>query len=338
MLEAPDTVRATLKSLMALDLADCDLDVCVASGEASDEELRYRHIRQKPALQQKFREVIGSILDEYRKGVVRGDLELQTFQAGSAKEEREIEYLNILPYDSIRRRIQPLNDPIDLPFFQHSEEAFIEKMRFYAMRVVPKSPQSATPIYFYRVYNASQMLNRSRFYAMIVQDDIYEDLRTPTFLFDRHIDCISYENDMFIFNTHNFHQIFNSEEFKKAAAGTLDRLKQKDFIYNYDRFRTDCLNDKNKILKLCKISASSYLDALTIDILHAEIERLKLPITVEIVNGKKKMVYNPRGDRWAILKLLNDSYARSSMTNIDYYVSVSISIARKTEGPGRRRS
>lgn len=319
MLEAPDAVRETLRSLMALDLAGCDLDVCVASGEANDADLRYRHVRQKPALQQRFREAIDEALNEYRKGVARGDLELQSFNVGSAKEEHEIEYLNILPYDSIRRRIQPLSDPLNLPFFQHGETAFIEKMRFYAIRVVPKPPQSRTPIYFYRVYNASQMLSRSRFYAMIVQDDIYDDLKTPTFLFDRHIDCISYEGDMFIFNTHNFHQIFNSEEFKKAAVGTLDRLAQKNFIHNYKRFREDCLRDKNKILKLCKIAASSYLDALTIDALHNEIERLKLPIPVELINGRKMLVYNPRGDRWAILKLLNDSYAHSFMTKVDYY-------------------
>jgi hypothetical protein len=50
MLEAPDAVRDTLKSLMVLDLAGCDLDVCVASGEANDADLRYRHVRQKPAL------------------------------------------------------------------------------------------------------------------------------------------------------------------------------------------------------------------------------------------------------------------------------------------------
>ncbi len=245
---------------------------------------------------------------------------------GNAKEDHEIEYLNILPYDSIRKRIEPLSRPLDLPHFEHREQEFISHMRFYAIRVQP--PQSATPVYFYRIYNAAKMLSRSPFFAMLIQNDLYRNLAEPTFLFDRHIDCISYDGDMFIFNTHNFHQMFNCEEFEKTARATLDRLEKKDFIHNYPRFKTDCLKDKNKILKLAKISSSPYLDALTIEDLHKAIIKYKLPIQVELVGGKKKMVYDPRGKRWGILQLLNDSYSRSDMTKLDYYVQSKREIKR----------
>ncbi len=200
-------------------------------------------------------------------------------------------------------------------------------MRFYAVRVQP--PHNATPVYFYRIYNHAQMLSESPLFAMLFQNDEYRNLSEPTFLFDRHIDCISYEEDMFILNIYNFHRIFHCEEFEKVAGETLDRLEKKDFIHNYRRFKADCLKDQNKILKLCKISASAYLDALTIDDLHKTITRYTLPIVVELIGGKKKMVYDPRRDRWAILKLLNDSYSRSSLTQTDYYVQSKREIRKK---------
>lgn len=318
MLSASDAVRDILKSILTLDLTKCDIDVGIASGQADDQVLSYRRIQQTKDLEQKFREAIEEELDIYKKGMAQGDLELQSFNVGNTKEDHEIEYLNILPYDSIRRRIEPLTRPLDLPHFEHGDQEFISHMRFYAIRVQP--PNGVTPVYFYRIYNAAKMLSRSPFFAMLMQNDLYRNLAEPTFLFDRHIDCISYDGDMFILNTHNFHQIFNCEEFEKTARATLDRLEKKDFIHNYQRFKTDCLNDKNKILKLVKISTSSYLDALTIDDLHKAIVKYKLPIRVELVGGKKKMVYDPRGKRWSILQLLNDSYSRSDMTKLDYYV------------------
>lgn len=327
MLNAPDVVRDILKAILTLDLARCGIDVCVASGQADDVELDYRVIQQTRGLEQKFREAIDEALTEYRKGLASGDLELQSFNVGEPQGEDEIDYLNILPYDSIRQRIEPCRHPLDLPHFAHRDRDFVAHMRFYAVRAQP--PREAEPVYFYRVYGASKMLSQSPFFAMLWQNDLYRDLTEPTFLFDRHIDCISYKEEMFILNTYNFHQMFNCEEFEKAALLTLDRLEKKDFIHNYTRFRQDCLKDKNKILKLCKISASTYLDDLTIEDLHRMIRQYRLPIPIEIVGGKKKMVYNPRGKRWAILQLLNDSYARSAMTNTDYFVQSKREIHRR---------
>jgi hypothetical protein len=326
MLNAPDVVRDILVSILNLDLTHCEIAVGIASGQADDEVLSYRHIQQASDLEQKFREAIEEELNDYRKGMNQGNLELQSFNVGNTKDDHEIEYLNILPYESILKRIEPLREPLTLPHFEHSEKVFIAHMRFYAMRVQP--PRGATPVYFYRIYNAAKMLSQSPFFAMLVQNDLYRNLAEPTFLFDRHIDCISYEEDMFILNTHNFHQMFNCEEFEKTARATLDRLATKDFIHNYSRFKTDCLKDKNKILKLAKIAGSTYLDTLTIDDLQKTIQQYNLPIQVEMVGGKKKMVYDPRGKRWTILQLLNDSYSRSSMTNTDYYVQSKREIKR----------
>ena len=327
MLNAPDAVGETLKAILTLDLTACEIIVGIASGLASDETLHYRRIAQTRGLEQKFREAIDEALVEYRKDVASGELELQSFSVGNAKDAHEIEYLNILPYSSIRKRIEPFTRPLDLPHFEHRDHGFIEQMRFYTICVQP--PHGAPPVHYYRVYRHSQMLSQSPLFAMLAQNDQYRDLTEPTFLFDRHIDCISYEEDMFILNIHNFHQMFHCEEFQKVAGETLDRLEKKDFIHNYRRFKEDCLKDQNKILKLCKISASAYLDALTIDDLHKTISRYTLPIVVELVGGKKKMVYDPRNDRWAILKLLNDSYSRSAMTRTDYYVQSKREIRKK---------
>src|SRR5436853_1997088 len=268
--------EAILRYILTLDLEQCDIAVCVASGRAGDEVPTYRRIYQSPNLAQRFREAIEIALEKYKKGMASGDLELQDFAADTDKPDNEIEYLNFFPYDSIKKQLEPIKHYMDMSRFEHKDRIFISDMRFYVIRV--QSANVSTPIYFYRIYNKSQMLSESPLFAMWrLQEDLYDDLKEPTFLFERHIDCISYEEHMFILQKHNFYRIFNFEEFEKVAREILDKLEKKNLIHNYNRFKRDCLQDKNKILKLKNISAKTYLDTLTIEDLHSTIKQYNLP-------------------------------------------------------------
>lgn len=314
-----------LKYILTLDLAQCSITVCIASGNPDDKEYAFRRVNQSEKLAQKFREAIAEALETYRQNLEDDNIELRDFSAEAVKPEQEIEYLNILPYDSIKQQIQPVEDYLDLPYFKHDERDFIKQMRFYVVRVQPKN---GPPINFYRHYSPSQMLSQSPFFAMWLQQDFYQDLDQPTFLFDRHIDCFSCEEHMFILQKHYFFQIFSIGELEKVARETLDKLEKKDLVHNFQRFRKDCLNNKIKILKLKNISNQPYLDTLTINDLHKTIQRYNLPIQVDIVGGKKRLLYNPK-EPWAILHLLDDAYANSSMTKNSYYIKGKREIRRK---------
>jgi hypothetical protein len=309
--------EALLKHILTLDLDKCQIEVCIASGEPDDKAYRFRRIIQSTKLAQKFREAIAEALKKYRQELDEHNIELREFAAETSKPEQEVEYLNILPYDSIKQQIEPVERYLDMQHFQHDERDFIKKMRFY---VIHLQPPQGPPINFFQHYSPSQMLSQSPFFAMWFQRDLYDDLDQPTFLFERHIDCFSCEEHMFILQKHSFFKIFNIKELEKVARETLEKLEKKDFILNFQRFKQDCLRDPNKILKLKNISTRPYLDTVTISDLHKTIQRYNLPVQVDLLaNGTKKMVYDPK-ERWAILHLLDDAYADSPMTRNSYYL------------------
>lgn len=70
------------------------------------------------------------------------------------------------------------------------------------------------------------------------------------------------------------------------------------------------------------------MDTLTVDDLHKTIRRYSLLIQVDIINGKKKLVYDPK-ERWAILHLLDDAYGDSPMTSYSYYLKGKREIRKK---------
>jgi Domain of unknown function (DUF4868) len=309
--------EALLKYILTLDLATCTITVCIAAGETNSKDFEFRRIHQSENLAQQFREAIARGLEAYRKKLDERDIELCEFAADTTKQEQEVEYLNLLPYDSIKNQVKAVENYLDFGYFEHQEQSFINRMRFYILHI---KPPTGSPIYFYRNYSPSQMLSRSPFFAARLQQDFYDNLVEPTFLFDRHIDCFSLEEHMFILQKNNFFKIFEIGELKKVAQETLDRLEKKDLISNFQRFKKDCLADKIKILKLKNISTKTYLDTLTIDDLHKTIQHYNLPIQVDLVaNGNKRLAYDGR-DRWAILHLLDDAYADSRMTRSSYYL------------------
>ena len=318
-----------LKDLLNLDLNKCDITVCIAARESNAQEFTYRRIKQSQSLERQFREVVSDALKQYRDAFNDGNLVLQDFTAETVKEEQEIEHLNIGLFDSIKRQIAPVKDYLDIPYFRHNERDFVRNMRFYVVCVtVPGEPES---INFYHRYSHTQMLSESSYFAMTLHGEEYQKLEDPTFLFERHIDCFSYEGDMFILQKNNFFQIFDIGELEKVARDTLNKLELKDFIHNFQEFKKDCLRDRNKILKLCNIASGGYLDTFTIDKLHRVIKDLGLPIDVNLIGGiggKKKLTYNSK-ERWAILNLLEDTYPKSTLTNYDYHVKGKRRIARK---------
>ncbi|HZO72945.1 MAG TPA: Kiwa anti-phage protein KwaB-like domain-containing protein [Ktedonobacteraceae bacterium] len=314
-----------LASILTLDLKNCAITVCIASGNPDENIYTFRRVMQSEKLAQKFREAVAEALSQYREALEEDNIELSDFVAETAKPEQEIEYLNILPYDSIKQQISPVDHYLDMDAFQHDDPGFIRQMRFYVVRI---QPPASPAINFYQHYSPSQMLSRSHLFAMWLQRDTYDDLDQPTFLFERHIDCFSCEEHMFILQKSNFFKIFSIGELEKVARETLEKLEKKDFIQNFQRFKKDSLNNKIKILKLKNISTRPYLDTLTVDDLHKTINRYNLPIQVDLVGNKKKLVYNPKSP-WAILHLLDDAYADSSMTKNSYYLKGKREIRRK---------
>jgi type I restriction enzyme R subunit len=218
-----------LKYILTLELEKCDIEVCIASGEPDDKAYRFRRIIQSPRLVQKFREAVAEALKKYRQELDENNIELREFAAETSKPEQEVEYLNILPYDSIKQQIEPVEHYLDMQHFQHDERNFIKKMRFY---VIHLQPPKGPPINFFQRYSPSQMLSQSPFFAATwLQQDLYDDLVQPTFLFERHIDCLSCEEHMFILQKHSFFKIFSIKEYAHAEnfVVTAERL---DYVAN----------------------------------------------------------------------------------------------------------
>ncbi len=326
-----DDHEALLQNIFALDLKQCHLDVCLVAAKAHEDIPRFRRINLSQNVVDEFYKTIDIALEPYRKDLADGHRVIREYAADDVQPEDAIEYLNIAPYKAVVNQITPLSHYIDMSYFDHHDKDFVQTLRFYVMII---QPQQGPTVYFYRKYDDSKLITESGVFGMrMLQSHLYEKITEPTFLFDRHIDCISCGTHMYILDKHFFHLIFRfTDALKETAGKTLEELRIKNLIENFERFQRDCMKHYIKILMLKNISMSNHLQTLTIEKLESAIKHYKgrdVEIRVEYFNGKKKMLYNPQRP-WDILNLLNDNFADSPLTGTSYHM-------RGKRGINRRR-
>ena len=305
-----------LDEIFALDMSTCDVTVCLASVPQDETVPRFRLVDLSPQLTETFRDVIIAGLERNKREWHKRDLVLHTFAVASKLDSYEVEYLDLSTYSTIAKQIEPLAMYQSIANFQE-EEDFVAHLRFYVIIV---QPPSGGPIYYYRYYTHQKLLSRSPYFGirLLGNQYLYDRVTEPIFLFDKHIDCLSRGNDMFIFEKNNFYHIFRFfEELLKTAKEILEMIEKKDLIHNFERFARDCERDHNKMLKLKNISMQPYLSTITIEDMKKIIRQYGLSVPVVRVGGKERVHYDPR-DRWGILNLLDDTYLDSAMTKASY--------------------
>ena len=312
--DVASATSAAFGGLIALDLDACRLAVCLASCPKGAETPQFEYLQVTDALLGVFRDVARATLAALAAEWRAGDVVLRAYAAESKPGDEEIEHLDLAAYPTLQQQIASLAQVYTLNVFE-ADKAFIANLRFYA---IVATPPDGDPITFFRIYTPKKELSRSHLFAAFFRDGQYDTVREPIFLFDSHLDCIACGDDLFILNKSNFQSMFRFfEVVRRNAQQALATLRAQLPIGNFDQFAHDCEGHLVKLVKLQNIAAKPYLARITIADLRRVIVRHSLRLEIQVIEGREVVVYDP-ADKWALLKLLDDDYLHSRLTNLDY--------------------
>lgn len=309
--------KTAFERILGLDLSECEVTVCLASSLKDEVVPHFERLLLSRELTETFRSVAAYTQAHKRKEYSGGNLILRSHTHESQPAAHEVEYLELPAYASIMEQIGPLSALADVEIFQ-ADEKFVSGIRFYVIAVQP--PQG-DPVYFFRAYSQKKMLSRSRFFAMVFSDGIYDRVTEPVFLFDHFVDCISSGGMMFILKKDHFQEIFRFFEMvRKVAKETLETIRATVPIQNFEEFARDCEGHLMKLVKLRNIAAKPYWGKITMENIKKVIKRNNLAVQIVRTGPTEMLVYNP-ADKWLLLKLLDDDYLLSLMTEQTYEVT-----------------
>ncbi len=327
MTESNGLLKDMFDDILALDMENCAVTVCLASSPKNEILPLFERLQLSAGLTEVFRGVVVATLEQCKKDQHNGNLVLHNYATDSKPEAHEVEYLDLSAYETVLEQLNPLTTLADIDIFEEDDK-FIAGLRFY---VIVVQPQEGEPVYFFRSYSPKKLLSRSPLFAIWHNAGGYDKVSVPVFLFDHHIDCISAGKHMFVFRKDNFQEMFHFFEIlRKLARETLDIIHQRGFIENFAEFAHDCESHLPKLAKLRNIAMKPYFNRLTIDDIKKVIEKNHLSVRTVIIHGKEMLLYDP-ADKWVLLKLLDDNYLWSLMTDMGYEVTGKRELAGEAE-------
>lgn len=142
--------------------------------------------------------------------------------------------------------------------------------------------------------------------------------------FDDRFDMLIDTKSLYVLRQEAFETLFvDREAWKARVPAQVDLLVESGLpIKNLPELVEACQGNLNMMRKLQRIAEGGYLEQLSIGKIEALVKEFKLDPGV-ISEGK--LYFDPK-NRWEILRVLDDDYLRSGMTDRRYEVNSKVKI------------
>ena len=306
------------ESFNKLTQSDVPNDIVLLLGSVKNSKIEYRKLKITKNLQEEFQQIINNILTRKNEKFNIGDLKIIDYDPGNNIDKfNNIEYIEFPEISYLSDFIGTIPDNMNVNLFDSKDEIFLKNLRFY---IFYYKTNCENVLCFQAVRNMKQLMKGNKFIAYLF-DDIYDKSIDPSFMFEKTIDCIVYNNSIYIFNKQKFHQIFSFySELKIKAQKTLIDCKLNQFVDNFEEFSELCMKIPFMYIKLASMGTKDYLKQVKIADLINVINVYNLDIEIVQNNGDTKLKFDQK-QKWEILRLFDDGYLKSEMTDNKYAVN-----------------
>jgi hypothetical protein len=310
--------KHALQQICDADLAGRSIVVSLAKVGARSQVPTFERLSITDALAGQFRNAVTKTLSQIGHELTEGDTVLVPYNPGSNPDIHEMEFVDLQREENIRAQIAALGAPGELPVFDGAARG-ITNLRFYT---VTASTDGDPSVHILRTYSHRKELGRSKLVTAIFRNGHYDQLREPVFLFDGNADCISYGDFIFIRRRDNFQKIFRYfDQLTATGRTTLDTLRAALPIRNFDGLSAVCLRSPTMLAKLRSLANQEIFEKLSMAAIKATIAAYNLPIVVAANGAGTEEVVFDAEHKWDFLRLIEDGYMKSEMTQIQYEVT-----------------
>lgn len=171
----------------------------------------------------------------------------------------------------------------------------------------------------------SQVLARDGRIRFWSSADHYTEIDKTILEVPNRIDAIYYENTLLISDQRRFEKIFGyMDEFYQVAESTIESIVESEVpIHSSDKFLDAATSYPNAARLMYAVSERALWEheAVNMDIFTHIIEEFDLSIKSEEIEGQRGIVMESLPQVWEVIRLYNDDYLNSPITEVNYQVS-----------------
>jgi hypothetical protein len=247
------------------------------------------------------------------------DAELRQLDLTYKPEPGTVEWVELANVPAVKAACEGFSDLGEAANFAPGDDKYKKRLQYWA--AVRRAERSEA--FFYRSFSQAAELKRKKLAAIVSRDGAFELLDEQVFLFDANVDCVVHGDYIYVLRRNDYRRIFDQlEQVRQAALGAAANLNKQVPIKNFEEFAESCANQPAMADKLIAVERRDYFPKLSYEMLAPVIAEFELPIDVDRTDGTAKLVFDSSlENRWRILRLVDDDYLRSSMTDHRYEVN-----------------
>ena len=188
-----------------------------------------------------------------------------------------------------------------------------------------------------KVYSSNYLKNKGLFsYTDSKLNSVERDL----FVLDSKIDCIIYDDKVYVIGKYNFENMFSYNiHYVEKANTILESIQSNQIVDNFEEFKTDCLDRSTITRKLAELCANGTIDSF-IKKIKTEPELIentisKYNLSTSIANNQ--LIYTDISSLSEIINLITENYFENDITHNQYIAKGKTRHASKKNKYSRKR-
>lgn len=171
--------------------------------------------------------------------------------------------------------------------------------------------------YLLKRITPSKIITTGGVLAWVFSGDTFKGLTNDVLTIDDHFDAFVCDGTLIFENKQNFEKALQFETIiQQIADETLKDIKQIGIVENFDELKTMLADDYHSIRKLNKLRQKQYFKEKTFNDYLKIIRDYNVAVTVDTKNKQFKVANKAQAK--LLIKVLNDDYLRSDLTNLKY--------------------
>ncbi len=304
VLEELDSFAANADSTNVLMVAEGDREA------DSDVPYEVQRLSMKSQLGERFRKIVQGNLT---KEVV--EHRLVEYTTSYKLDRQELFYVDLDEAEDLASTLNFIESVTDPEVFSRSDD-FASRMSFYSIVLQDVDGDKAT---FYRKHTSRNALSRGLL-TRAVDQDTFDELESQAYLFDEKVDFFTWNNYLFIRSEYNFRLVFDRfEKIQQEASENAKKVADTIPIWNDEKFIQACQDQPQMVSKVSQVVEQPYLNDVGMDDVKRTVDEFDLDLKIQEIDGQEQIVFDPSVEnRWIILKMLDDDYLGSVMTDRKY--------------------
>lgn len=195
-------------------------------------------------------------------------------------------------------------------------EKTLSESYLYAFVFTLKNKKTFTLIR--KVYSLNYLKNKG---LLCFKDSRLNFLEEDLFALDSKVDCIIYNDNVYVICKYNFENIFSyNEHYNSKANEILSTIETSNILSNFEEFKTDCLDRSSIVKKLADLCVSGNINSFIKNIknnpdnIQNTIKKYNLGITMK----GNELLYTDISSLSEIINLISENYFEGDITSTKF--------------------